>query len=140
MVEAPNIDSMFRIRLLLLLRDNDQGLSGYDLAKMIEDSTSKRPSSGKLYPFLNELEEKGFLTSKELERNKKVYQLTKTGNQLVDEIVERMKNLMDSRMSKMLDTCHTCGVKLYNPKIIEIDDQGIERKYCCIHCKEAMET
>jgi len=139
--DAPSIDSMFRVQALLYLRDNvDKGISGYDLILEIERITGDKPSAGKLYPFLKQLSESNFLEEAQDEntgRNKTLYRLTLKGISLVDDLLTRMRNLIDARTSLLLEVCHHCGAMLYDAQVREIDDEGKELKYCCIHCKNA---
>ena len=139
--DAPSLDSMFRIQTLLFLRDNiDRGISGYDLMLEIEKITGKKPSAGKLYPFLKQLAETNYLEVSEdgdTSRNKTQYKLTEKGVQLVDEVLDRMRNLLDARTDLLLETCYHCGVTLYETQVSKIDKDGIERKFCCVHCMNA---
>ena len=136
--DVPNISSLFRIQTLLLLRD-DNPKTGYDLAKELESITGKKPSSGKLYPFLHELRKLGYIDeigSKEGGRSKLEYTLTSKGNDLKLDLMSRMENLLDIRLEQMLDKCHHCGVQLYESKVEDVED-GREIVFCCSHCREA---
>lgn len=139
--DEPSIDSMFRVQTLLFLRDNvHRGISGYDLIIEIERITGEKPSAGKLYPFLKQLSETNYLEEAEDEdtsRHKTLYRLTLKGIKLVDDLLKRMRNLIDARTNLLLDVCHHCGVTLYDAQVSEIDHEGIERKYCCTHCRDA---
>ncbi|MHA2092139.1 MAG: PadR family transcriptional regulator [Candidatus Kariarchaeaceae archaeon] len=100
------LDSMFRVQALLLLRKNP--LSGYDLAKELESIMDKKPSSGKIYPFLHELKNKSYImeiaAKQSSARSKSTYQLTKKGKALVDDLMERMSNLLDARLEQILES------------------------------------
>lgn len=137
------VESMFRIETLLILRDHyEEGISGYSLADELEAITHKRPSSGKIYPFLKELATRGFADIIHLDdgRNKTLYKLTDEGIDLCDEIIDKMRNLLDIKLELIFNVCHLCGVALYDPKVIVVDpDTGKKKVYCCIHCKEADE-
>lgn len=56
----------------------DRDCSGYYLIKKIGQLTGKKPSPGYIYPLLNDLLKKKFLTVKKQDR-KKIYSLTKQG-------------------------------------------------------------
>ncbi len=136
----PKLDNLFRIQTLLYLLDRgDKGATGYDLGKDIEEQQGTRPSSGKIYPFLKELLENGYIEEKggDTSRNKVIYKLTDKGRSLVDEIVGRMRILIDSRLNVLMEVCHHCGVKLYDAPVIEKLEDGSEMKFCCSHCQQA---
>ena len=133
------LDSMFRIQTLLLLKKED-AMSGYDIAKELERTTGKKPSSGKLYPFLHELRKKQYIEEISDEpqgaRSKSSYRLTEDGFDLVRELITRMSNLLEARMEQMLEACHHCGVRLYDSKVTKQFD-GKELLFCCEHCMSA---
>ena len=133
------LDSMFRIQTLLLLK-KEETMSGYDIAKELERTTGKKPSSGKLYPFLHELREKKYIEeiSEESQgaRSKSSYRLTDEGFELVRELITRMSNLLEARLEQMLEACHHCGVRLYDSKVTKQFD-GKELLFCCSHCMSA---
>ncbi len=104
--------------------------------------TGEKPSSGKIYPFLHELRDNGFV--KEVEKDEEVrgrvkYILTERGKKLVDDLLNRMGNLIDARLDQVLETCHHCGVKLYDAKVVETDKFGNKVAFCCIHCRDKYE-
>ncbi|MHA2170440.1 MAG: PadR family transcriptional regulator [Candidatus Kariarchaeaceae archaeon] len=133
------LDSMFRVQALLLLRKNP--LSGYDLAKELESIMDKKPSSGKIYPFLHELKNKSYImeiaAKQSSARSKSTYQLTKKGKALVDDLMERMSNLLDARLEQILESCHHCGARLFESGVFGQDIDGNEIIFCCEHCKSA---
>lgn len=132
------LNSLFRVQTILLLQ-KETGKTGYDLAKEIEQITGKKPSSGKIYPFLHELKDGGYIN--EIDhivsgREKTTYVLTDKGDILVTDLLTRMSNLLDARLFQLLDTCYHCGVKLYESKVSE-KINGQELTFCCSHCKDA---
>lgn len=133
------LDSMFRIQTLLLLKKDD-AKSGYDIAKELESTTGKKPSSGKLYPFLHELREKNYIEeiadNSSGARSKSSYRLTDDGVALVSELMERMSNILDARLEQFLESCHHCGVRLYDSKVTKVFDNK-ELLFCCEHCMGA---
>ncbi len=70
--------------LLGLLQERP--MYGYEMIKALEEKSGGfyTPSPGSIYPTLQMLEERGFVTSQEVE-GKKVYQITDTGRALLDE-------------------------------------------------------
>ncbi|MCE7737722.1 MAG: PadR family transcriptional regulator [Candidatus Heimdallarchaeota archaeon] len=139
MVTEVKLDSMFRIQTLLLLKKKE-AKSGYDLAKELEQTTGKKPSSGKLYPFLHELRDNSYIEEIEDQsagaRSKSSYRLTDDGASLVSELLDRMSNILDARLEQLLDSCHHCGVRLYESKVTKTIS-GKELLFCCEHCMSA---
>lgn len=74
--------------LLALLRERP--MYGYEMIKALEERSGGfyTPSPGSIYPTLQMLEERGFVTSEEVE-GKKVYKITDTGRALLDERPEQ---------------------------------------------------
>ncbi|HEY1350641.1 MAG TPA: PadR family transcriptional regulator [Ktedonobacteraceae bacterium] len=70
--------------LLELLRERP--MYGYEMIKALEEKSGGfyTPSPGSIYPTLQMLEERGFVTSEEVE-GKKVYRITDTGRALLEE-------------------------------------------------------
>ncbi len=139
MASELKLDSMFRIQTLLLLK-KEESKSGYDLAKELEQTTGKRPSSGKLYPFLHELRDKKYIEEisddSQGARSKSSYRLTVDGDELVRELITRMSNLLETRLEQLLEACHHCGVRLYDSKVTKEFD-GKDFLFCCEHCMSA---
>lgn len=134
--DVPKLDSLFRIHTLLLIRN--QAMSGYDIAKELE-TIDRKPSPGKLYPFLHELRDNGYVYEVEgtdSSRGKSVYHLTEKGEELVEDLLTRMSNLLDARLEQMLEACHHCGVQLYDAKVTKVIG-GKEYLFCCEHCMGA---
>jgi DNA-binding PadR family transcriptional regulator len=73
-----------KFALLELLRERP--MYGYEMIKALEEKSGGfyTPSPGSIYPTLQMLEERGFVTSEEVE-GKKVYQITDSGRALLDE-------------------------------------------------------
>lgn len=93
------------IKLSVLKELNKKKLSGYDLIKHFEEF-GERPSPGYIYPLLNDLEEKGFISVKQDER-RKVYSITAKGKKLLlelqknrEEMINKMKKVWSSITDK----------------------------------------
>jgi DNA-binding PadR family transcriptional regulator len=73
-----------KFALLELLRERP--MYGYEMIKALEEKSGGfyTPSPGSIYPTLQMLEERGFVTSQETE-GKKVYSITETGRALLEE-------------------------------------------------------
>ena len=64
-----------------------QPMWGYKIKKEVETKFNVRLRHGALYPLLNAMEQKGFLASQKQQqggRTRKVYTITKKGNQYVE--------------------------------------------------------
>ncbi len=73
-----------KFALLDLLRERP--MYGYEMIKALEEKSGGfyTPSPGSIYPTLQMLEERGFVTSEEVE-SKKVYSITEAGRALLEE-------------------------------------------------------
>ncbi|VVB77679.1 Transcriptional regulator PadR-like family protein [uncultured archaeon] len=85
------------IKLRVLHELNKNHLSGYDLMKNIEESGQKT-SPGYIYPLLNDLERKKFISVKHKDR-KKVYSITGNGKKLLENL-RKNREEMFKKMKK----------------------------------------
>ena len=77
--------NLLDIQILRLIQT--QPMWGYKIKKQAETKFGVRLRHGALYPLLNALEQKSFLTSQKQQqggRTRKVYSITKKGNQYVE--------------------------------------------------------
>jgi DNA-binding PadR family transcriptional regulator len=80
-------------RFLVLIALSERPMHGYALIQEIGRTYQRPVSAGLVYPTLQELEDMGFIVSKE-EDGKKVYSMTPEGKRYLrenDEVVERLK-------------------------------------------------
>ena len=66
-------------------------IHGYGIIKELKKITGRQLTPGFVYPFLNELEEKGYTISEWIERNNRIakyYSLTEKGEALLNKIRE----------------------------------------------------
>lgn len=109
---------------------------GYDILQKFEKRVGKAISPGLVYPFLQQLEERGLLafTIESVgEKERKVYQLTDTGRRLCNQLFKRFAGLVSTAIEPSLDICAHCGCKVYEGAYTEVVD-GVEMSFCCIHC------
>ncbi len=102
--------------------------------------TGDKPSTGKIYPFLHELKEKGYaIEIDEVEDNRGTtkYHLSKEGIELIDDVLSRMGNLIEARLEQLLESCYHCGIKLYGPKVYGKGKEGKKQAFCCTHCRDS---
>jgi DNA-binding PadR family transcriptional regulator len=92
-----------------------------------------KPSHGKIYPFLNELQTMNYISAKENEcdlRSKVIYELTADGEKLLESTL----GYLESIFSNFLTSCSHCGLTYYSAKSIS---SAKKNNYCCVHCKTA---
>jgi DNA-binding PadR family transcriptional regulator len=80
-------------RFLVLIALSQRQMHGYALIQEIGRTYQRPVSAGLVYPTLQELEDMGFVTSKELD-GKKIYSITNEGRKYLeenDEVVDRLK-------------------------------------------------
>ena len=99
------LNSLFRVRTLLLLSADDE-ISGYEIAKRLGETTGQKPSSGKIYPFLHELRNFGYIeefiggTDKKEGRQKMSYKLTESGEELASLIQDYVRQCHEMGLYK----------------------------------------
>ncbi len=79
------------IKLIVLEELSKKSLSGYDLMKSIGE-IGKKPSPGYIYPMLNDLKKKGFVSVKSDER-RKVYSITQSGKKFLRSLKIKRKSM-----------------------------------------------
>ncbi len=86
------------LKIILLKAIAKKACSGYDLMKSIEQAIGSKPSPGSVYPLLDELASRDFVSS-QIKGKSKVYTITPDGKaelkllqQKRDEILESMKS------------------------------------------------
>ena len=88
--------------LVLSIIENYDGISGYDLARIINEKFNKlwHASPGTIYPLLNRLAKKGFIEMEVIiknNRNIKLYRITEPGK-------IRLKEVLKSNLEPSIDT------------------------------------
>ena len=72
------------------------GKTGYELMNSVESSTGfHKPSPGTIYPLLNSLKKNGMVKISE-DKNKKIYSLTKKGEEMLSALIKERKGYMNS--------------------------------------------
>jgi PadR family transcriptional regulator PadR len=123
--------------VLLLLSEED--LHGYGLIKAFKERSGKTLSAGTLYPFLQKLVKRGLVSQRDMPVGKKpktVYSLTKGGKTFVDGLFRRFAALTASAIEPSLETCASCGVRVYEGGHFE-EIKGQKMVFCCPHCASA---
>ncbi|MCW4045377.1 MAG: PadR family transcriptional regulator [Candidatus Bathyarchaeota archaeon] len=109
---------------------------GYRILSRFKKRVKKEVSPSLVYPFLQQLEEKGLVkhTVKPVgEKEKKVFELTGEGRELCIGLFKRFAELVAIAIEPSLDVCAHCGCKVYEGAYRESID-GKETAFCCKHC------
>ena len=98
--------NLLDIQLLRLIQM--QPMWGYKIKKQVETKFDVILRHGALYPLLNALEEKGFLTSQKQQqggRTRKVYTITKKGKEYIETYNDILKEQIQKHDIKMKSHC-----------------------------------
>jgi len=112
---------------------------GYSIISRFKKRIGKEISPSLVYPFLQQLEQKGLVkrTIKHVgEKEKKVYELTEEGKKLCGGLFKRFSALVSVAIEPSLEICASCGCKVYEGGYKETID-GRETIFCCEHCANA---
>jgi DNA-binding PadR family transcriptional regulator len=112
---------------------------GYSILNRFKQRVGKEVSPSLVYPFLQQLEEKGLVkhtTRLVGVKEKKVFELTKKGKEVCTRLFKRFANLISITFEPSLEICAHCGCKVYEGGYREIIN-GKETTFCCIHCAGA---
>ncbi len=109
---------------------------GYSIISQFKKRVKKEISPSLVYPFLQQLEDKG-LVKHTLEpvgdKTKKVFELTKDGKTLCICLFKRFAELVSIAIAPSLYVCAHCGCKVYEGAYHEVVN-GEELAFCCMHC------
>ncbi|HEX9861783.1 MAG TPA: PadR family transcriptional regulator [Candidatus Bathyarchaeia archaeon] len=140
-METENIDALVsdfsRFYILTILYEGPA--HGYQILSRFKKRVKKKVSPSLVYPFLQQLEEKGLVkhTVKPVgpvgEKEKKVFELTRKGRELCTGLFKRFAELVSIAIEPSLDVCAHCGCKVYEGAYRETID-GKETAFCCMHC------
>ncbi len=146
--EPENIDEFIsdfsRFYILTILYEGPT--HGYSIISRFKKRVKKEVSPSLVYPFLQQLEEKGLVTHTEEpvgEKERKVFELTLPGRELCTDLFKRFAELVSIAIEPSLYICAHCGCKVFEGAYRETID-GKETAFCCIHCansyKESKKT
>jgi DNA-binding PadR family transcriptional regulator len=111
---------------------------GYDVMSKYEERVGKKISPGIVYPFLQKLEEQGYLSYDSNmvgEKERKIYHLTEDGVGFTQKLFTRFAGIVSSALEHSLDVCAHCGCKVYEGAYVETIG-GRELSFCCVHCAD----
>jgi DNA-binding PadR family transcriptional regulator len=109
---------------------------GYRIISKFRKSLGKEISPSLVYPFLQQLEEKGYVKhSVKLigAKERKVFELTEEGKEFCRRLFKRFATLVSIAIEPSLEVCAHCGCKIYEGGDKEVID-GKLTAFCCVHC------
>ncbi len=112
---------------------------GYSIISRFKKRVKKEVSPSLVYPFLQQLEEKGLVkhTIEPIgEKERKIFELTNEGKELCTGLFRRFADLVSIAIEPSLHVCAHCGCKVYEGSYREVIDDK-EMAFCCIHCANA---
>ena len=137
MEEAEYLTNLTKFYTLALLDQSPR--HGYEIMNELEDRTGKRPSTGQIYPLLNDFEKKGYLKSKKKKvkgRQRKVYELTDEGKEKFKKLTNRFSDLISTILESQITECEYCGCEIYDGAYEE-EINGEKLTFCCENCAKA---
>ena len=136
--QSENIDELIsdfsRFYILTILYEGPT--HGYSIISRFKKRVKKEVSPSLVYPFLQQLEEKGLvkhIVKPVGEKEKKIFELTQAGRELCTGLFKRFAGLVAIAIEPSIYVCAHCGCKVYEGGHREIID-GKETAFCCIHC------
>jgi DNA-binding PadR family transcriptional regulator len=128
------ISDFSRFYILTILYEGST--HGYSIISTFKKRVKKEISPSLVYPFLQQLEEKGLVTHTEKpigEKERKIFELTEQGRELCKGLFKRFAELISIAIEPSLDVCIHCGCKVYEGGYREFIE-GKETTFCCTHC------
>ena len=136
--QPANIDDLIsdfsRFYILTILYEGPA--HGYSIISQFKKRVKKEVSPSLVYPFLQQLEEKGLVTHTQKpvgEKERKSFELTEEGRELCTCLFKRFATLVAIAIEPSLYVCAHCGCKVYEGGYREVID-GKETAFCCMHC------
>ncbi|MDR1993757.1 MAG: PadR family transcriptional regulator [Nitrososphaerota archaeon] len=114
-------------------------IHGYSIIIQFKCRIGKEISPSLVYPFLQQLEEKGYVkhTAELVEdKKRKNFELTKTGKECCTTLFKRFTELVSTAIESSIYACDHCNCKIYESAYRETID-CIEMTFCCIHCAQS---
>jgi DNA-binding PadR family transcriptional regulator len=133
-----NIDDLIsdfsRFYILTILYEGPA--HGYSIISQFKKRVKKEISPSLVYPFLQQLEEKGLVTHTKKpvgEKERKIFELTEEGRELCTRLFKRFAHLVAIAIEPSMYVCAHCGCKVYGGGYREVIDNK-EIAFCCNHC------
>jgi len=109
---------------------------GYSIISQFKKRVKKEVSPSLVYPFLQQLEEKGlvkYTVEPVGQKERKIFELTQEGRELCGCLFKRFASLVSIALEPSLSVCAHCGCKVFEGAYHEVID-GKETAFCCMHC------
>jgi DNA-binding PadR family transcriptional regulator len=133
-----NIDDLIsdfsRFYILTILYEGPA--HGYRIISQFKKRVKKEISPSLVYPFLQQLEEKGLVTHTKKpigDKERKIFELTEEGRELCTRLFKRFAQLVAIAIEPSMYVCAHCGCKVYEGGHREVIDNK-EIAFCCSHC------
>jgi DNA-binding PadR family transcriptional regulator len=136
--QPANIDEIISdfSRFYILTMLYEAPAHGYSIINQFKKRVKKEISPSLVYPFLQQLEEKGLVTHTKKpvgEKEKKIFELTEEGRELCTGLFKRFATLVSIAIEPSLYVCAHCGCKVYEGGYREVIECK-ETAFCCMHC------
>lgn len=131
------ISDFSRFYILMILYEGPT--HGYSIINQFKKHVKKEVSPSLVYPFLQELEEKGIVKHEAKpvgEKERKIFKLTEEGKELCTELFKRFAELVSIAIEPSLHVCSHCGCKVFEGAYREVIKDE-ERAFCCMHCAKS---
>src|SRR5665647_2229457 len=136
--QPANIDDLIsdfsRFYILTILYEGPA--HGYSIISRFRKRVKKEVSPSLVYPFLQQLEEKGLvkhIKQQVGEKERKIFELTPEGKELCTILFKRFAELVAIAIEPSIYVCAHCGCKVYEGGYRETIG-GKETAFCCTHC------
>jgi DNA-binding PadR family transcriptional regulator len=109
---------------------------GYSILHKFQKKLKKKGSPGIVYPFLQQLEERGMVAHKKEmhgDRERKVYILSPKGRRFCEQLFKRFSSIVSTAIESGLEHCAHCGCTLYEGGHRETV-AGDKLMFCCSPC------
>lgn len=123
-------------RLYMLILLYEEPCHGYNIMRKFKNAVGKEISPSMVYPFLRQLEQKGFVKHSIKAvgtKKRKIFELTEEGKKLCRRLFKRFSMLVAAAIEPNVEVCANCGCKVYEGGYKEVV-QGKKMSFCCIHC------
>jgi DNA-binding PadR family transcriptional regulator len=129
------VSDFSRVYILTVLHESP--VHGYEIINKFKKVIGKEISPSLVYPFLKQLEQKGFVryTLKPVgEKKRKIFELTPEGEEFSKQLFKRFSGLISVALEPSLEVCAHCGCKVLEGSGYKERIEDKEMVFCCIHC------
>ena len=126
-----------RFYILLLLHEGSK--HGYEVMSQMEERLGQPASPSLVYPFLQLLDEKGYVSSAPVKigrKTRKVYSLTDSGRAFCNRLFSQFTTIVSTAIEPSLQVCAHCGCRVYKDGFIQ-QVRGRKAAFCCKYCASA---